>query len=186
MGADCLCTPTAARHGSVLRARDFPGPARRLSSVMTDTPPLTNPAMYPIWAQDTARYGDTDSNGHLNNAVFCTFLETGRITFLLAPGDPLAPPGFGFAIVRLAIDFRAEMHWGGAVSIGTAVMNVGRTSFRLAQAIFQDDVCTATAESVMVLMDLTTRRAAPIEGRLRSALEISGPRHGPLAGEPAG
>ncbi|MGE0221936.1 MAG: acyl-CoA thioesterase [Acetobacteraceae bacterium] len=127
---------------------------------------------YPLWARDTARYGDTDSNGHLNNAVFSTFLETGRISFLME----LAPPACGFAIVRLVLDFRAEMHWGGDVEIGTAVTHVGRTSFHLAQGIFQDGTCTATAESVMVLMDLSARKAAPIEGRLRAALEQNGPR----------
>lgn len=140
---------------------------------MTDPQLLTQRATYPLWAPDTARYGDADSNGHLNNAVFSTFLETGRITFLLDPKAPLAPPGHGFAIVRLVLDFRAEMHWGGAVEIGTAVISVGRTSFRLAQAIFQDGVCAATAESVMVLMDLTARKAAPIEGMLRDALEAN-------------
>ncbi|MGE0415724.1 MAG: acyl-CoA thioesterase [Acetobacteraceae bacterium] len=138
---------------------------------MTSDQDLTRRDAYPLWARDMARYGDTDANGHLNNAVFSTFLETGRITFLLDPKAPLAPPGHGFAIVRLVMDYRAEMHWGGDVEIGTGVLRIGRTSFSLGQAIFQDGQCTATAESVMVLMDLTARRAAPVEGVLRAALE---------------
>ena len=142
---------------------------------MTDEQALTRKGTYPIWASDTARYGDTDSNGHLNNAAYATFLETGRITFLADPRDSLVPPGHGLAIVRLTLDFRAEMHWGGQVEIGTAVLGVGRSSFRLAQAVFQDGLCTATAECVMVLMDLTARRAAAIDGRLRAALEANGP-----------
>ncbi len=143
---------------------------------MTDTiPDPTDRSVYPLWARDTARYGDTDLNGHLNNAAFSTFLETGRISFLLDREADLTPPGHGFAIVRLVMDFRAEMHWGTAVEIGTAVPRVGRTSFTLAQAIFQEGTCTATAECVLVLLDLTSRRAAPIEGRLRSALEANGP-----------
>lgn len=140
---------------------------------MSDTPDPTRRAAYPLWARDMARYGDTDSNGHLNNAVFSTYLETGRITFLLDPRAPLAPPGCGFAIVRLVMDYRAEMHWGGEVEIGTGVLRIGRSSFSLAQAIFQDGACTATAESVMVLMDLTARKAAPVEGALRAALEAN-------------
>jgi acyl-CoA thioester hydrolase len=143
---------------------------------MLDEDALTRRETYPLFAPDTARYGDADSNGHLNNAVFSTFLETGRISFLLDPADPLAPPGHGFAIVRLVLDFRAEMHWSGSVEIGTAVLSVGRSSFRLAQAIFQDGACAATAQSVMVLMDLTTRKSAPIKGRLRTALEANAPR----------
>ena len=143
---------------------------------MTDTiPDPTDRSVYPLWARDTARYGDTDLNGHLNNAAFSTFLETGRITFLLDRQADLTPPGHGFAIVRLVMDFRAEMHWGTAVEIGTAVPRVGRTSFTLAQAIFQEGACTATAECILVLLDLTSRRAAPIEGKLRAALEANGP-----------
>jgi len=136
----------------------------------------TDPQYYPLIAHDMARYGDTDLNGHVNNAAFLTYLETGRIVFLLKPGDPLAPPGHGFAIVRLVMDFRAEMRWGTGVTIGTAVPRIGRTSFTTHQAIFQDDTCTATAECVLVLLDLATRKAAPIEGRLRAALEANGPR----------
>jgi acyl-CoA thioester hydrolase len=143
---------------------------------MLDEDALTKRGTYPLLATDTARYGDADSNGHLNNATFSTFLETGRILFLLDPADPLAPPGHGFAIVRLVLDFRAEMHWGGPVEIGTAVLSTGRTSFRLAQAIFQDGACVATAQSVMVLLDLGTRKAVPVEGRLREALAANAPR----------
>lgn len=136
----------------------------------------TDRSLYPLWTQDIARYGDTDLNGHINNAAFLTYLESGRILFLLNPEDPLAPPGHGFAIVRLVMDFRAEMRWGSAVDIGMAVSRVGRTSFTLQQAIFQGDTCTATAESILVLLDLTTRKAAPVEGRLRTALEANASR----------
>jgi acyl-CoA thioester hydrolase len=140
---------------------------------MTD---LTDPATYPIRIDDIARYGDTDLNGHINNAAFLTYLESGRIRFLLDPSRPLAPAGHGFAIVRLVMDFRAEMHWGSPVEIGTAVARVGRTSFTLMQAIFQEGRCTATAESVLVLLDLASRKAAPVEGPLRAVLEANGPR----------
>lgn len=136
----------------------------------------TERSLYPLWTQDIARYGDTDLNGHINNAAFLTYLETGRIQFLLNPDDPLAPPNHGFAIVRLVMDFRAEMRWGTGVEIGMAVPRIGRTSFTVHQAIFQGESCSATAESVLVLLDLQTRKAAPIEGRLRAALEAIAPR----------
>jgi len=58
---------------------------------------------------DTVRYGDTDRQGHVNNAAFATFCETGRVNFLFLAGHPLAPPGTSFVIARVAIDFRAEL-----------------------------------------------------------------------------
>ncbi|MFZ9635943.1 MAG: hypothetical protein ACO3EK_19200, partial [Alphaproteobacteria bacterium] len=37
------------------------------------------PEDYPRHSQDKLRYGDTDRLGHVNNAAFSTFLETGRV-----------------------------------------------------------------------------------------------------------
>jgi acyl-CoA thioester hydrolase len=125
---------------------------------------------YRVWTEDIARYGDTDRQGHLNNAVFATYFESGRVAFLMNRSDPLAPPGHSFVIARLAIDFRREMHWGGRVEIGSAVAGIGRSSFTVRQAIFQDGTCTATAESVIVLMNDSTRRAALIPDELRTRL----------------
>lgn len=125
---------------------------------------------YRVWTKDIARYSDTDRQGHLNNAVFSTYFESGRVAFLMNRSDPLAPPGHSFVIVRLAIDFRREMHWGGAVEIGSTIAGIGRSSLTVRQAIFQDGTCTATAESVIVLMDNATRRAAFIPGELRMRL----------------
>jgi acyl-CoA thioester hydrolase len=137
---------------------------------MTDTLPLTERATFPLWTRDIARYRDTDRQGHLNNAVFSTFLESGRVAFLVDQGTPLAPPGCGFVIARLELDFRAEMHWGGEVEIGTVVLKVGRSSFLLGQTIFQDGACTATAHTTIVMMDKTTRRSAPMSEQLRNRL----------------
>ena len=58
------------------------------------------------------------------------------------------------------------MHWFGSVEIGTAVRGIGRSSFTLAQALFQDGGCTATADVMMVLKDETTRKSAPLPERL--------------------
>jgi acyl-CoA thioester hydrolase len=137
---------------------------------MTATPPLTERATFPLWTRDIARYRDTDRQGHLNNAVFSTFLETGRVAFLMNEGAPLAPPGCGFVIARLELDFRVEMHWGGEVEIGTVVLKVGRSSFLLGQTIFQDGQCTATAHTTLVMMDETTRKSAPMPDNLRHRL----------------
>ena len=129
---------------------------------------------YRCWAQDHARYGDTDRQGHVNNAVFATFLETGRVGFLYDAETPLSPPGTEFVIARLTLDFRAELDWRGAVEIGSVVTALGRSSFTVAQAIFQDGRCAATAETVIVLMDTATRRATPLPEATRCALAAMG------------
>ena len=117
---------------------------------------------FTLRARDKLRYADTDRQGHVNNAVFATLLETGRVELLHDPGSPLVERGTAFVLARLALDFRAEIVWPGEVLIGTRVAAVGRSSVTLQQALFQHDRCVASAESVIVLMDETTRRSRPL------------------------
>jgi len=126
---------------------------------MADTPRLAD---FPCIARDKLRYGDTDRQGHVNNAVFSTFLETGRAELLLNAERPMADSGCAFVIARLLLDFRGEILWPGEVTIGTRVKVVGRSSVTLAQAVFQDDRCVAIAETVIVQMDEATRRSRPL------------------------
>ena len=89
---------------------------------------------------------------------------------LFEGAEPVAPRGFSFVIARLAIDFRAELHWPGMVDIGTAVSALGRTSVRLSQALFQNGALAAESDSVLVLTDVATRRPAPLPDGSRARL----------------
>ena len=122
-------------------------------------PPAPTLADYPLRTSDKIRYADTDRQGHVNNAVFATFLETARAEIIYDRAAPLVEPGTSFVIARLALDFRAEINWPGAVAIGTRVAHIGRSSFRLAHGLFQDDRCVATAEVVIVHVNDATRRS---------------------------
>jgi acyl-CoA thioester hydrolase len=119
-------------------------------------------ADYAFRTSDKIRYGDTDRQGHVNNAVFATFFELGRVEMLFEPSAPPLEPGTAIVIVRLAIDFKAEINWPGEVMIGTRVGGTGRSSVRFEQALFQNGRCAAAAESVVVLMDEATRRSRPL------------------------
>jgi acyl-CoA thioester hydrolase len=137
---------------------------------------------YPVHSFDRLRYSDADRLGHVNNAVFSTLLETGRVDILYDPAAPLAEPGTAFVIARLVLDFRSEITWPGTIRIGTRVASIGRSSVRFEQAIFQDDRCAATAETIIVLMDEGTRRSkalpqATIE-KLSSFMKASDPPSG--------
>jgi acyl-CoA thioester hydrolase len=115
---------------------------------------------FPAKTFDKLRYGDTDRQGHVNNAVFATLFETGRVSVFHDPARPLLKPGFSFVIARIAIDYRAEIFWPGTVEIGTAVKSIGNSSVTFYQALFQSQKCVAAAESVVVQVDGATRRSA--------------------------
>jgi acyl-CoA thioester hydrolase len=125
-------------------------------------PPPTERSSYKIWTYDKLRYGDTDRQGHVNNAVYSTFFETGRVAFLYDKDLALAAPGCEFVVARLAIDFHAELFFPGIVDIGTRVLRIGRSSFTMGQGVFMGDLCAATAEIVAVQMNVETRRSAAL------------------------
>jgi YbgC/YbaW family acyl-CoA thioester hydrolase len=114
---------------------------------------------FPLRTFDKLRFGDTDRQGHVNNAVFTTLLETGRVEMLYGGATALSDPGCSFVIARLELDFIAEMMWPGRIDIGTRVQSIGRSSVRLEQALFQGDRLSAWSESVVVQVDETTRKS---------------------------
>ena len=111
---------------------------------------------------DKLRYGDTDRQGHVNNAIFATFFETGRVEMLLAGGGDFLEPGQSLVLARLEIDLVSEINWPGTVEVGTRVAKIGRSSMTLEQAVFQNGVLAAKGISVVVLTDETTRRSTPL------------------------
>ena len=121
---------------------------------------------YPLRSQDKLRYGDTDRQGHINNAVFSTFLETGRVEMIYDGKTSLADEGCSFVIARLELDFVTEMLWPGRVDIGSGVIAIGRSSLRMEQALFQEGRLVAVGETVMVQVNDVTRRSQGFSERL--------------------
>ncbi len=127
---------------------------------------------FPGRTADVIRFGDLDPQGHVNNTVFATYFETGRVTLLREPGNELLnPPGTTSVLAQLDIRFLREMHWPGAVEIGTATTRIGRSSYTFLQAIFHEGECAATAEATMVMIDAATRKARPLPEEVRERLE---------------
>jgi acyl-CoA thioester hydrolase len=125
-------------------------------------PALPRLAEFPIRVSDTIRFGDLDRQGHVNNAVFATYLETSRVALIYDADQGLLVPGVTSVLARLEIDFLQELHWPGTVEVGTAVAAIGRSSYTLLQAIFHNGTCAATGRATLVMIDATTRRPRPL------------------------
>ena len=130
---------------------------------------------FPGQTSDIIRFGDLDPQGHVNNTVFATFFETGRVMFLREPGNALRnalyPDDATSVLARLDINFLREMHWPGTVEIGTGIAAIGRSSFTFLQAVFHEGECAATAHATMVMIDAKTRKARPLPEPTRTRLE---------------
>jgi acyl-CoA thioester hydrolase len=128
------------------------------------------PADFPFLTFDKIRYADTDRQGHVNNAVYATFLETGRAELLYNPEQPLMSDGGEFVIASLNLAFEGELHWPGEVKIGTYIRRLGNSSIHIGQALFQGEHRVAEAETVVVQVDQSTRKAMPLSQDARVRL----------------
>ena len=131
----------------------------------------TNREYYKHWTAINLRYGDTDRQGHINNAVYCTLYESGRVDFLFDGQQSVAGPGTSYVIARIALDYLHEMHFPGTVEVASRVTRIGGSSFTVAQAIFFQGKCSSTAESVIVQLDESTGKPMTITESLRRRLE---------------
>jgi len=113
---------------------------------------------FPYRQTDNVRFADLDPNNHVNNAVYATYFETGRVSLMKDRSYGLMPPGLAWIMVRLDIHFRAELRWPGTIEMGLGVTQFGRTSVSFDQVVFSEGICVASAQSVSVLLDETTRK----------------------------
>ncbi len=117
------------------------------------------------------RFGDLDPQGHVNNAVYATYFESGRVAMFRGPDLGIGVSDATFVLVRQEIDFLRELHWPGNIVIGSAVLEFGRSSFTIMHAIFRDDICLAAGIATLVMMDTKTRRGRPLPPETVARLE---------------
>jgi acyl-CoA thioester hydrolase len=71
-------------------------------------------------------------------------------------------------MVRLDINFRAELHWPGTIDLGLGVAKIGRTSVSFDQVVFSEGKCVASARAVNVLVDQATRKPVALTDGIRA------------------
>lgn len=126
---------------------------------------------YPLNSYDKIRYCDTDRQGHVNNALFSSFLETGRVELLYNPEKPLYSTGGAFVIASSTLNLLSEIRWPGKIYIGTGLTKVGNSSIKLVQGLYQNGKLCATAETVIVQMDEVTRGSKPLSEETKEILK---------------
>jgi len=119
---------------------------------MISSAPMSEPDRIEV----EARSYELDPYGHVNNAVFVNWLEHGRLCYLRERGMTWAslPDQFGVRalIVRMEIDWRAEVNLGDRLTIESGITKFGNRSFTFGQRIlFPDDRIAAEAVAVMVV-----------------------------------
>jgi acyl-CoA thioester hydrolase len=118
------------------------------------------------------RWRDQDAYGHVNNAVYLTYLEEVRDEWLdAALGD--AGDAWGYVTARVAIDFRRELTQDDdAIVARLRLVRIGNSSLTTREEIVTvAGELAAEAEAVLVARDRETGRSRPLTDDERGALE---------------
>jgi acyl-CoA thioester hydrolase len=143
------------------------------------------------------RFRDCDPMGHVNNAVYLTYLEQARLaqwralwgfgrprgagpppsmSHAAAPVDrAAAEPGErgagdvpGVILARAEVDYRLPARYGDVLDVKIGLAALGRTSFTYEYEIVDAERRTvATARSVQVMYDYAAGRPVPIPDDIR-------------------
>ena len=117
---------------------------------------------YPFVHRERVRFRDCDAMGHVNNAVFSTYLEEARIGVL----GGLSP----FILARVEIDFRSQLRAGEQIEIGTRCSRVGTKSFDLEHQIRSDGRIVADARSVLVAYSYESEESVSLPDEIKQRL----------------
>ena len=126
---------------------------------------------FPFRVSDNVRFADLDPNHHVNNAVYATYFETGRVTLMKDRSYGLLPEGLAWMMVRLDMHFRAQLRWPAQIEMGLGLSKFGRTSVTFEQVVFSAGKCVASAQSVSVLIDEATRKPTPLTQEIVRAFQ---------------
>ena len=117
------------------------------------------------------RFRDCDAFGHVNNAVYLTYLEEARFGFWKRLSGATGMPR-SFILARAECDYRMPVALGDRLIVRVAVAAVGSSSFTLAYEVLlaRTREVVATAQTVQVMYDYTAARSIPIPDDIRVKL----------------
>lgn len=128
---------------------------------------MTLPSDWLIRVRLTVRFRDCDPYGHVNNAVYLTYLENSR--FALWKAQDIK----GVILARAEVDYRAQATYGDELEVRARLAALGRSSFQYEYEIrdLSSGVTVLTAKTVQVHFDYDAQRPVEMSDEFRAKLQ---------------
>ena len=129
------------------RSWNAPGPRRKNDRV--------NRSDFVHFVSLPVQWGDMDSIGHVNNAIYFRYIESGRIAYFKALDDAQVVDGQiseGPILADIQCSFIGQLHYPAQIDIGTRTSKIGTKSFTIEAGIFEagQDSPVATSRTRIV------------------------------------
>jgi len=116
------------------------------------------------------RFRDIDAMGHVNNAVYATYIEQARVQYIEdVVEEPLMETGG--VVADLHMDFERPIDYEDEVTVGVRAGELGTSSIPLAYEVRADGEVAATAETLMVTFDREAGEPRPIPDSWRERIQ---------------
>jgi len=121
------------------------------------------------------QWGDMDAMGHVNNAVYFRYVESGRIAYFNAIDEGLqvtADVGAGPILADIQCSYIGQLRHPAQIDVGTRTARIGTKSFTVEAGIFLsgEDEPVATSLAVVVWFDYAAQRTVPVPDALRARI----------------
>ncbi|MCD2199777.1 acyl-CoA thioesterase [Halobacterium sp. KA-4] len=125
---------------------------------------------FPFTTTVDVRYQDHDTLGHVNNAVYVTYLEEARVAYLTEHAG-LSMENLSMVVAHLDVDFVEPVRHAESVEVAIDVTDVGGSSFTMAYEIRHENSVAVEAESVQVTINSDTGKSHPVPKAWRAAFQ---------------
>jgi acyl-CoA thioester hydrolase len=130
-------------------------------------------AKFPFAMPMAVRFRDLDGMGHVNNAVYFTYIEAARTEYLYRVTGVGRVEQVDWIVASASMNYRRAVSYGDPLDIRVRPTKVGTTSFVLYYEIWDaaKGECVADGETAIVMFDYAKRQKKPITPELRAKLE---------------
>ena len=129
---------------------------------MTKNKVLSN---YKMHVNLETRWRDLDAFGHVNNAVFATYIETARGTLFKRWNLPFNGSGKSLTVAAISINYHKQLKHPSKIIVGQSITRIGNTSFDVESTIFDEkntNDAIATSKVVVVCFDFNKQKPTPV------------------------
>ncbi|WP_283401932.1 thioesterase family protein [Halorubrum sp. DM2] len=127
--------------------------------------------MAPYTVDIDVRFRDIDALGHVNNAVYATYIEQARTRYFREVLD-IDISQSSNVLASISIDFRRPVELSDdRVTVTVDLAELGRSSVTMAHEVRVGDAVVAEAEATIVSLDPDTGKPTPIPEDHRAAME---------------
>ena len=120
---------------------------------------------YPFHVKIKTRWRDLDAFGHINNAVFATYIETARGTLFERWNLPFNGTGQSLVVAAMTINYHQQLKHPETIVLGQKITRIGTTSFDIESGLFNEKnqkLPIASSKIIIVCFDFDKQKPVPV------------------------